>query len=152
VGVLIGFRSFRNSDPPHLAEVWRTRAGLRGYVQPMTTTLLERMVLSKPYFDPAGVTLAMADNRAVGFAHAAFGPSDDESAVSYDLGASILTIVSPRPDEATIAAELIARSEAYLRRLGAKVIYGGGIRPLNAFYVGLYGGSELPGILDSDVQ
>lgn len=31
-------------------------------------------------------------------------------------------------------------------------MYGGGIRPLNAFYVGLYGGSELPGILDSDPQ
>jgi ribosomal protein S18 acetylase RimI-like enzyme len=30
------------------------------------------------------------------------------------------------------------------------VVYIGGIRPLNAFYLGLYGGSELPGVLTSD--
>jgi ribosomal protein S18 acetylase RimI-like enzyme len=29
-------------------------------------------------------------------------------------------------------------------------MYAGGIRPLNPFYLGLYGGSELPGILESD--
>ena len=30
------------------------------------------------------------------------------------------------------------------------MIYGGGIRPLNAFYFGLYGGSEMPGVLETD--
>jgi GNAT superfamily N-acetyltransferase len=30
------------------------------------------------------------------------------------------------------------------------VLYGGGLHPLNPFYVGLYGGSEVPGVLDSD--
>jgi GNAT superfamily N-acetyltransferase len=49
-----------------------------------------------------------------------------------------------------LARELLARSETYLRQRGAKIIYAGGIRPLNAFYLGLYGGSELPGILASD--
>ncbi|HEY2827828.1 MAG TPA: GNAT family N-acetyltransferase [Pirellulales bacterium] len=149
---MIGFRSFRNSDPPHLAEIWRTRSGLRGYVQPMTATLLDRFVFSKPYFDQAGLVVAMDGERAVGFAHAGFGPVDDESAVSTEIGSSILTVVVPHADDAAIAADLIARCEAYLRDRGAKILYGGGIRPLNAFYVGLYGGSELPGILDSDAQ
>jgi GNAT superfamily N-acetyltransferase len=149
---LIGFRPFRNNDPPQLAEIWRTRSGLRGYVQPMTTALLERLVFSKPYFDQAGLVLATDDDRPVGFSHAGFGPVDDESTVSYELGASILTIVAPHAEEAAIAAQLIAKSEEYLRSRGAKLIYGGGIRPLNPFYVGLYGGSELPGILDSDAQ
>ena len=31
-----------------------------------------------------------------------------------------------------------------------KCFTGGGIQPLNPFYLGLYGGSELPGVLDSD--
>jgi ribosomal protein S18 acetylase RimI-like enzyme len=149
---LIGYRSFRNSDPPHLAEIWRTRSGLRGYAQPMTATLLDRLVFSKPYFDQAGLMLATDHDRPVGFAHAGFGPVDDESALSTEVGASILAIVAPHAEEAAIAAELIARCEGYLRNQGAKVLYGGGIRPLNAFYVGLYGGSELPGILDSDAQ
>ena len=49
-----------------------------------------------------------------------------------------------------LADELLARSEVYLRERGAKVIYAGGIRPLNGFYLGLYGGSELPGVLVTD--
>jgi ribosomal protein S18 acetylase RimI-like enzyme len=49
-----------------------------------------------------------------------------------------------------LADELLRHAEEYLRGHGAKVIYGGGIRPLNAFYLGLYGGSELPGVLVSD--
>jgi ribosomal protein S18 acetylase RimI-like enzyme len=149
---LIGYRSFRNSDPPHLAEIWRTRSGLRGYAQPMTAMLLDRFVFSKPYFDQGGLLVATDGDRPVGFAHAGFGPVDDESALSTEVGASILTVVVPHSDDAAIAAELIARCEAYLRDRGAKILYGGGIRPLNAFYVGLYGGSELPGILDSDAQ
>ncbi len=149
---MIGYRSFENRDPPHLADIWRTRSGLRGYAQPMTAPLLERMVLSKPYFNPKGLIIATDDDRPIGFAHAGFGPDADESEIVNDLGASILTVVSPHPEEAAIAAELIGRSEEFLRDSGAKVLYGGGVRPLNAFYVGLYGGSELPGILDSDAQ
>src|SRR5262245_4993235 len=117
----------------------------------MTTALFERMVLSKPYFDRDGLIVAVDNGSVIGFAHAGFGPTDNESGVSRELGAAILVIVAPRADEPAIAAELIARCEAYLKSRGAKVLYGGGIRPLNAFYVGLYGGSELPGILDSDI-
>jgi GNAT superfamily N-acetyltransferase len=116
----------------------------------MTAELLEQLVLAKPYFDPAGLVLATENGRPIGFAHAGFGPVDDESAISHELGASILVVVAPHPEEAVIARDLIEQSEKYLRGRGARVLYGGGIRPLNAFYNGLYGGSELPGILDSD--
>jgi ribosomal protein S18 acetylase RimI-like enzyme len=62
-----------------------------------------------------------------------------------------MLVVRSDCDEAQVAAGLLERSEAYLRQRGAKVIYGGGIRPLNGFYLGLYGGSELPGVLETDV-
>jgi ribosomal protein S18 acetylase RimI-like enzyme len=149
---LIGYRSFRNSDPPYLAGIWRMRSGLRGYAQPMTAALLERMVFAKPYFDDAGLIIATEDDQPIGFGHAGFGPTDDESALDLEFGASIMVVVAPHAEENAIAAELIARCEAYLRGRGAKVLYGGGIKPLNSFYVGLYGGSELPGILNTDPQ
>ncbi len=149
---MIGYRSFRNSDPPHLAGIWRMRSGLRGYAQPMTAALLERVVFAKPYFDKHGLIVATEDDQPVGFAHAGFGPNQNEMELDYEFGASIMVVISPHPDEAAIAAELISRCEAYLRSRGAKVLYGGGIKPLNSFYVGLYGGSELPGILDTDSQ
>jgi ribosomal protein S18 acetylase RimI-like enzyme len=53
-------------------------------------------------------------------------------------------------DDHTLARRLLDASESYLRDRGAKVFYAGCISPLNPFYLGLYGGSELPGIMQSD--
>ncbi len=114
--------------------------------------MFDLVVLAKPYFDREGLILALDDERPVGFVHAGFGPNSDESGLSTEMGATVLLLVVSHPEEQAIAAELLARSEEYLRRRGTRVLYGGGIRPLNPFYVGLYGGSELPGILDSEPQ
>ncbi|GAG26370.1 unnamed protein product, partial [marine sediment metagenome] len=86
----------------------------------------------------------------VGFAHAGFGPDESESELSTEMGVTSLVMVRPDCSELEVASGLLGRCEDYLRRSGTKVLYGGGIRPLNPFYIGLYGGSELPGVLDSD--
>jgi GNAT superfamily N-acetyltransferase len=114
--------------------------------------MLDLLVLSKPYFDREGLILALDDGRPIGFAHAGFGPNEHETRLSTEMGVTVLLLTINHPEEAAIGAELLARSEDYLRRRGAKILYGGGIRPLNPFYVGLYGGSELPGIFDSEPQ
>jgi ribosomal protein S18 acetylase RimI-like enzyme len=147
---MLTFRPFRNTDPPLLAGLWRSRAADRGFIQPMSPELLEQFVFSRLYFDYQGLIIASDDGRAVGFAHAGFGPNEEESALSTDLGTTCLMVVRPDCDQAAVAAGLLEHSEAYLQRRGAKVLYGGGIRPLNPFYLGLYGGSELPGVLESD--
>jgi ribosomal protein S18 acetylase RimI-like enzyme len=60
-------------------------------------------------------------------------------------------LMTARHDQpSAVAGELLRHAENYLRAGGAKVIYGGGIAPLNPFYLGLYGGSESPGVLASD--
>src|SRR5262249_47474444 len=46
--------------------------------------------------------------------------------------------------------ELLRRCEAYLRERGTQNLHMGVTRPVDPFYFGLYGGSELPGVLDSD--
>ena len=112
--------------------------------------VLEQFVLAKPYFDPEGLILACEGDRVLGFVHATLGANDAEDGISTDLGTTALLMVRPDCDEAQVAAGLLEQSEAYLRQRGAKVIYGGGIRPLNGFYLGLYGGSELPGVPESD--
>jgi ribosomal protein S18 acetylase RimI-like enzyme len=133
-----------------MAAVWQSRGEQAGFCRALTVETLEQFVFSKPYFDPAGLIVAEADGRLLGFAHAAFGANDAEDAISTDLGTTCIIAVRPDCDEAAIAAALLERTEAYLRQCGAKVIYGGGIRPLNGFYLGLYGGSELPGTLETD--
>lgn len=149
---MIRYRCFLNDDPPRLAEIWRGCAGRPGLAQPISVAMFDLLVLSKPYFDREGLVLALDDGRPIGFSHAGFGPNETETGLSTEMGVTVMLLAINHPDQAAVGAELLARSEDYLRRRGAKVLYGGGIRPLNPFYIGLYGGSELPGVLDSEPQ
>ena len=144
------FRTFRNSDPPRLAEIWRDQPPQRGLIQPVSPTLLDQFVFSKPYFDPAGLILATDGEQAVGFVHAGFGPNESQTEIDTETGTTYQLMLRSGARHDALADELLSRAEAYLRDRGTKVIYAGGIRPLNGFYLGLYGGSELPGILASD--
>ena len=144
------YRGFRNSDPPLVAALWRSRAGDPALVQPVSVDLFEQLVFGKPHFDYAGLILALEDDRPVGFAHASFGPDAAGERISTETGVICLIVVRPECEGAAVAAGLLERCEAYLQRHGAKVFYAGGVAPASPFYVGLYGGSETPGVLESD--
>jgi GNAT superfamily N-acetyltransferase len=119
-------------------------------LQPVSADLLEQLVFAKLYFDYGGLVLAHDDGRPVGFAHAGFGPNTERSWISTEAGVICVVMTDPKCAEAEVVAGLLDRSEEYLRRRGAKVIFGGGHHPLCPFYIGMYGASELPGVLDSD--
>jgi ribosomal protein S18 acetylase RimI-like enzyme len=113
--------------------------------------MLEAFVFSKPYFDREGLLIAEENGHVIGFAHAGFGPNDLQTDISTEVGTTCLVMVAPdRAEDRALTAGLLAESELYLRRRGAKVLYGGCINPLNPFYVGFYGGSEMPGVMASD--
>lgn len=143
-------RPFRNSDPPHLAEIWRSQPPQRGVLQQVSAPILEFGVFSKPHFDRQGLIVATQDGRPRGFAHGAFGPNDAGSGLDTSLGTTHMLMLHSAHQDDALAGDLLAASEAYLRGRGASVLYAGGIQPLNSFYLGLYGGSELPGVLQSD--
>jgi ribosomal protein S18 acetylase RimI-like enzyme len=146
---MIEYRCFRNDDPPRLADIWRTAdVGPSGF-QPMTAAWLETCVFSKPYFDREGLIVAVDGDRPLGFAHAAFGPNADHTALDTAKGTTMLVVVVPHDRQAAIGDGLLERCEAYLRLRGAQAIMGGGTPDLGGFYLGLYGGADLPGILDS---
>ncbi|HEX3871105.1 MAG TPA: GNAT family N-acetyltransferase [Pirellulales bacterium] len=118
-------------------------------MQPLSVDLLDSLVFAKPYFEREGLIVAVDGELPVGFAHGSFGPCEREVDISTQWGVVSLVMVRPNYQRQGIGAELVRRCEEYLRGRGAKVLYAGGIKPLNAFYLGLYGGSELPGVLDS---
>ncbi|MCX7411879.1 MAG: GNAT family N-acetyltransferase, partial [Planctomycetia bacterium] len=134
---MIEIRCFRNDDPPRLADVWRSADLGPAAMQPMTSAMLEACVFSKPYFDREGLIVAMDGGRAVGFAHAAFGPNKDRSAVDPRVGTTLLVAVVPHPEQERIGDDLLKRCEEYLRRRGAEVILGGGSFEMRSFYLGL---------------
>lgn len=145
---MLTYRTFRNIDPPAIVGIWRSRAGQPGLMHPVSVDLLEQLVFGKLYFDYRGLVLVWDDGQPIGFAHAGFGPNEQESSVSVDYG--VTSMIMTRADRPEVAAGLLEHCEEYLQERGAKVLYGGSIRPLNPFYLGLYGGSEQPGVLQSD--
>jgi ribosomal protein S18 acetylase RimI-like enzyme len=145
------FRPFLNTDPPHLASIWRSQPPQRGVLQPVSAPLLEYGVFSKMHFDRQGLIVATHDDQPCAFVHAGFGPSDDLNSLDTSMGAThVLMVQNDGASGGALADDLLARSEEYLRSRGASVIYAGGINPLNSFYLGLYGGSEIPGVLQTD--
>jgi ribosomal protein S18 acetylase RimI-like enzyme len=63
------------------------------------------------------------------------------------MGTIAMLVVEPGLDDAGLVAGLIDAAQIYLRSRGAKVLYAGGLFPINPFYWGLYGGSEGAGVL-----
>ncbi len=147
---MIEYRGFRNTDPPALVEIWNDAFQGRGAARLRHPSLLERHVFAKPYFDPAGLILAVEDGRAVGFVHAGFGPNQRETMLARSAGSTCVLGVRHSHQRRGIGSELLERSEAYLKKQGAQTLHAGLMRPMNSFYFGIYGGSDLPGLLASD--
>jgi GNAT superfamily N-acetyltransferase len=148
---LIRYRSFENWDPPALAEIWRTQPPLKLRMQAVTPPLLEQYVLAKPWFERQGLIVACEGARPVGFVHAGFGANDTQDGIDFNDGTTCVVMVAPHEQRPQIALELLSASEDYLRRNGAKHLYAGSQFPLNPFYLGLYGSSDVPGVLASDL-
>jgi len=149
---MLSYRTFRNTDPPLLTALWRSRRGQVGLAQPVSVDLFEQFIFGKLYFDYHGLFLAMDDGQAVGFAHAGFGPNESLSHISTQRGVVCVLLVRPElgSRQQEIAAGLLAHCEEYLQARGATTIYGGACQPLVPFYSGLYGGAWPPGVLDAD--
>ncbi|QDU93398.1 GNAT family N-acetyltransferase [Lignipirellula cremea] len=144
---MIRYRPFLNTDPPAIAELWRNQPPLRAYVQPMTASLLEHKVLSKPYFDRFGLIVAEQEGRLLGFIQACLPLG--EQAQLRQQGALAMLMVAHHTPAAEISAELLLQAEKYLLHNGVTQAAVGG-EVVNPYYLGLYGGSALTGVLASD--
>lgn len=147
---VIQYRRFRNTDPPALVALWNDVFLGRGAVQLRSATPLEFFIFAKPYFDPEGLILAIADGVLVGFVHAGFVANADQSALSTETGVTCALGVRPNERGKGIGTELLRQAEEYLVRRGARTLLAGSRAPCNPFYFGLLGGSDSPGVLLSD--
>lgn len=145
------FRTFRNADPPLIADLWRRSTDTRGFGKLAGSENLELALFSKLYFDPKGLILAFDGKTPIGMCHAGFGSDESQQHLDTSMGVVCMLMVDPHYRRRGIGSELFQRAREYLRGGGAQVIYAGALHPLNPFYLGLYGGSEMPGVLESDV-
>lgn len=147
---MIDYRPFLNTDPPLLADVWRAQPPIRGLTQSISASVFEKHIFSKPYFEREGFIVAEEDGRCVGFVHAGFGPTENQQSLSTDVGVVSRVMVVAHEHREQIAAELLQKAESFLKERNAKRFIAGGYSPNNPFYLGLYGGSRLPGILKEE--
>lgn len=144
------FRSFENSDTPAICDLWRQHSNLRGKYHGLNPVVFERLVLSKTYFDPRGVWLAMEGDEVIGMVHAAFGIADDLQGLDRQRGVISQLLLRAGEQSDVVATRLLELAEQYLFQQGAAQVEFGGYYPLSPFYLGLYGGSRFVGVLAED--
>lgn len=147
---MITYRAFRNGDPPRILGLWNASGTGRAFGRANGCDVLEHYLFSKPYFDRHGLIVAEDNGELVGFSHAGFGCDDTYSRLDHSRGTLCMLLVREDRRRQGIGTELAARARDYLRAGGAQQQFAGALHPINPFYLGLYGGSEMPGILESD--
>ena len=116
--------------------------------------MLDHHVFAKPYFDPAGFIVAYDEDgdktTPLGFAHGAFSVNSERSDLDKSTGIVCQLKIVPGDNAQEVAAELLKRVADYLIAKGATVIHAISDFPNSPFYLGLYGGSQVPGVLAND--
>ena len=92
------------------------------------------------------------DEKAVGFAHAGFSKNVDGSDLDYSKGVLSALKVVDCGRSSEISAGLLERACQYLKRKGATKAFAGSCFPDAPFFLGLYGGSATPGVLENDTN
>lgn len=147
---MVEFRTFQNSDPPRILQLWGESGLGHAAVRCRSTEPFEISNYAQPYFDPAGMVLAFDSGKLIGFAHGGFGTLPDQSGTDYSEGIVCAVVVHPEHRRQGIGRELVGRVESYLRSGGAAEIYAGPSRLRDPFYFGLYGGSRPSGFQLTD--
>lgn len=147
---MAGIRQFLNSDVPGLLAIWQRQPALRGIARNVTAAMLEEIVFSRPWFDPEGLFIAEGPSgRIAGFIHAGFLPAPDGG--SLDLRHGIISQLRlDSTENGGLGDELFSAALQWLRGRGALDVHAVSRYPQGPFYLGMYGGSRLPGILADD--
>ena len=147
---MVDYRPFQNTDPPQIVALWNGSRLGRGAAQGVSPDAFEHTVFSRPYFERSGFAVATEGDRVVAFAHAGFAPNAHVSALDRETGVICAVLVHSEFRRRGIGTALVKRLEAWLAESGAKTVIAGPAAAHAPFYVGLYGGVQPAGWLDSD--
>jgi hypothetical protein len=140
-------RSFLNTDPPHLAKIWNEHHAAALSSSRCSLNLWDQCVLSKLYFRPEHLLLALDENDfSVGFVH--FG----EGMPGAPIGLIHALCVIPNADELRIADQLVAHAVGVMCQAGLSRCQAIGSISSSIFYQGIADGDNLMGVLDTDTR
>lgn len=120
--------------------------------QGITIRVLEDSVFSQPWFEAGGLWLGFREDRLLGMLHAGFSATARGDDLDRRSGViSQIRMAAPEND-AEVAAELVRHGLDWLAGEGALECHAGSCFPWSPFYLGIYGGSRVPGVLSDDRQ
>ena len=139
-----------------ILRLWRSQPVFRGLHSSLTAADLELHVFSKPYFERDGFIVAEHTNskgeaEILGFVHASFDVQPDLSDLNRSIGVISQLRMAKCENSHAIEDQLLAMAQSYLVANGAREIWFGSRFPQAPFYLGLYGGSRVPGVMEEDV-
>ena len=146
---MIQYRHFHNTDPPGLLQLWHSCGLGLAAAEGFSCDILELFTFSQPFFDRLGLIVATDQDRIVGFVHAGFAPLENQTGLDRRQGILSGLMVHPVYRRRKIGTQLVRRAEDYLRLAGAETVEAGGGLDRNGFYVGIYGGLQPSGWLQS---
>ena len=167
---MISYRHFLNTDLRYLSEIWEQQPPLRGQLAKLSLFQIEHLILAKPYFDPRGLILAVEEapqpeatvssvvprqpEKVHGFVHASFAPNVELSDVDRSMGVISMLQLGQNAGSLSneIADRLISEALSYLRGCSASIVHAGSRFPSAPFYLGMYGGSDVPGVMAQDQE
>ena len=145
---MIEYRPFHNSDPPQIVDLWHQCYLGRGAAEGFTGDAFEYLIFSQPYFEKPGLIVAVQEGRIVGFVHAGLG--DQNHPTERHAGVICMLMVHPKFRRQGIGRNLYEHASRWLQEKNATSITVGSVPPVTPFYVGMYGGAQPLGFLESE--
>lgn len=144
-------RSFLNTDTPSLAHIWSDHHSAYGSSSRCNASLWDQCILSKAYFSPDQLLLAMDGSGEVhGLIH--FGPAldNDGENLSGDTGMIHRLCIRPHIDEDAIAKLLLEQAHRHLMSVGLTQCLAVGALESSSFYLGIAEGDNRMGVSAAD--
>jgi len=111
------------------------------HIARLTPELFTALVEAKSYFEPAGLTVAVENDRVVGWIHACVAPGSEKWHDPEKPAARIRMLVFPR-DRLDVGRELVATAVAWLNAAGHNELEAMHAKAGYPFYRGLWMGGE----------
>lgn len=131
---MISIRTFRNSDTPEIVRLWNAQHQQSGHTARLSTSTIEIVLLSRPFFEYQHLLVAGPPQSPSGFIHwvplPAEQPSHSSPGTAVELNSAsrpttavIANLVVPeQPDAAKIASELISAASHHARQAGFEIL------------------------------
>ncbi|KAA5540486.1 hypothetical protein FYK55_20985 [Roseiconus nitratireducens] len=143
-------RDFCNSDLPDLTRVWSEHWTAAGSPPPISSTIIERAVLSRTFFSKNELLVASVEGQVEGWCHLSCLRDD---LASTDVPApAVLSAICFTHAGLACCDELLSAAQERARQMGCETMVVGPLRDQSCGYVGLAPIGHGIGVPDVDVR